>query len=251
MTSLFSIFLVSVAAGSVAGVAGFGIGSLLTPLFVTFLPARIAVAAVAIPHFIGTAVRFFLYRRHIDWPLLRSFGLASAIGGLAGAFLHTRFTHSALLYLLSVVLIMTGVSTLSGWAERHPLRGGFATLGGVASGLLGGLVGNQGGIRAGALIGAGISKEAFVATSTAVALLVDVIRLPFYLAQSADELMMLVQQLAVSSAGVVLGTFLGVPIVRKMSPAVFRLTVGVLVMALGIWILENAVDESSSSPAPR
>jgi len=49
---------------------------------------RLAVAAVAIPHLIGTAIRCARLRRSIDRGVLLTFGLASAGGGLVGALLH-------------------------------------------------------------------------------------------------------------------------------------------------------------------
>src|SRR5262245_24163632 len=73
-------------AGAIASVAGFGIGSILTPLFSWQSGTKFAVAAVSIPHLAGTAVRFWLLRGHIDRRVLLSFGLASAAGGLLGAF---------------------------------------------------------------------------------------------------------------------------------------------------------------------
>src|SRR5262249_44587442 len=53
------VLLVAVAAGAIASVAGFGIGSLLTPLLAWPLGTRLAVAAVSIPHLVGTALRFW------------------------------------------------------------------------------------------------------------------------------------------------------------------------------------------------
>ena len=44
-------------AGAIAAVAGFGIGSLLTPALAIQTGTKVAVAAVAIPHFIGTLQR--------------------------------------------------------------------------------------------------------------------------------------------------------------------------------------------------
>lgn len=55
-------------------------------------------------------------------------------------------------------------------------------------GILGGLVGTQGGIRAVALLGFELSKETFVATATAVALIVDGIRAPIYLVSQWKDL---------------------------------------------------------------
>jgi uncharacterized membrane protein YfcA len=52
--------------------------------------AGVAVAAVAIPHAIGTAQRFWILRRHVDRRVLLGFGIASALGGPAGALAHTR-----------------------------------------------------------------------------------------------------------------------------------------------------------------
>ena len=47
----------SVIAGSVASVSGFGIGSILTPTLSLWFDAALAVAAISIPHAIGTALR--------------------------------------------------------------------------------------------------------------------------------------------------------------------------------------------------
>ncbi len=49
---------VAVIAGSIASVAGFGIGSILTPLIAVQYGMKSAVSAVAVPHVIATAIRF-------------------------------------------------------------------------------------------------------------------------------------------------------------------------------------------------
>ena len=84
------IVIAGIAAGGVASVTGFGIGSLLTPVFVTQVATQVAVAAVSIPHVVGTAARFWLLRGQVDRRLLVQFGLTSAAGGLTGALLQTR-----------------------------------------------------------------------------------------------------------------------------------------------------------------
>src|SRR5437660_4369727 len=82
------LLMASVAAGAIAAISGFGIGSVLTPVFSIHTDPKLAVAAVSIPHFIGTLLRFVRLRRHIDRSVALSFGLASAIGGLGGAVLN-------------------------------------------------------------------------------------------------------------------------------------------------------------------
>ena len=95
---IFQIVLaiVSIVAGAVASVAGFGIGSLLTPLLALKTGISIAVAGVSIAHFLGTALRLFLLRKFVNRQILISFGLASAAGGLAGAVLHNIFQNTTL-----------------------------------------------------------------------------------------------------------------------------------------------------------
>ena len=73
-------------------------------------------------------------------------------------------------------------------AETFLIRGPWAWLAGAASGAFGGLVGNQGGIRSAALLGFGLPRESFVATATAVALVVDAVRMPVYFFAHAAEL---------------------------------------------------------------
>ena len=86
---LVAVFGVGVLSGATASVLGFGIGSMLTPLLTASLGASLAVAAVSLPHAVATAVRCWRLRAHIAFDVLKRFGLLSAVGGLAGALLHT------------------------------------------------------------------------------------------------------------------------------------------------------------------
>jgi uncharacterized membrane protein YfcA len=64
---------VSVVAGGLAAVTGFGIGSLLTPVLALQVDTRLAVAAVSVPHVVGTAVRFWLLSGSVDRRVFWSF----------------------------------------------------------------------------------------------------------------------------------------------------------------------------------
>ena len=80
----------AIAAGAVAAVSGFGIGSLLTPLLLLSMSTAHAVAIVAIPHAVATFIRWLRLRSDVHRPTFRQFGIASAAGGLAGAALQSR-----------------------------------------------------------------------------------------------------------------------------------------------------------------
>src|SRR5438445_5974716 len=84
------LFLAAVLGGAIASLAGFGIGSILTPLLALSVGTKQAVVAVSIPHLVATAIRFWNLRHKIDRHLLKNFGIASAGGGLLGALLGAR-----------------------------------------------------------------------------------------------------------------------------------------------------------------
>jgi hypothetical protein len=235
-------FLASVAAGAIAAVAGFGIGSVLTPVLSAQLDVRLAIAAVSLPHLVGTFVRFLLVRTHIDRDVLFGFGAASAIGGLIGAALQSVIQSAALAIIFGALLIFAGVGSVTGLAQRMRFRGRAAALvGGALSGLLGGLVGNQGGIRAAALLGFDVERQAFVATATAVALIVDGARIPVYIATQGPQLGSLWPLIVLLAMGAVIGTFAGQWTLRRMPEPIFRRVVGVLLLGLGAYTLARAL----------
>jgi uncharacterized protein len=231
------VSLVGVIAGAVASVAGFGVGSLLTPLLTTRYDAKLAVALVAIPHAIATALRLWRLRQEISWKVLRGFGLASAGGGLVGAYVFTQVGGTVLTRVLGALLVVVGGAELSGIAQRFELRGPAAWVGGALSGMFGGMVGNQGGLRSAALLAFDLPPRAFVATAAAIALVVDAVRLPVYLMSAGSGLRDATAVLAVATAGVVVGTFAGTHLLLRLSLPVFRRSVGAVLLALGLWLL--------------
>jgi uncharacterized membrane protein YfcA len=223
-------------AGAIAAVAGFGIGSLLTPVLALETGTKLAVAAVAIPHLVGTLQRFWLLRRHVDRRVLLWFGLTSAAGGLAGAILSSQGSNRGLALVFGLAVGLAGISELTGWMERVRWGRRAAWAAGLLSGLLGGLVGNQGGIRSAALLGFDVPKESFVATATAIALFVDAARLPVYLATQGREILAIWPLLVAASIGVVIGTAVGTRILGRLPERAFHRVVGLALVALGIWM---------------
>src|SRR5436190_7617441 len=147
-----AVLAASLAAGAIASVVGFGIGSVLTPLLATRLGMRGAVAAVSIAHLAGTALRFWLLRRHVDRRVLLTFGIASGVGGLAGALFQPRASNGALTIVLASLLLIAALSEWFGLVRMIRLGRAGAWAAGAVSGMFGGLVGNQGGIRSAGLL---------------------------------------------------------------------------------------------------
>ncbi len=237
---IFELLTATVAfiAGIVAAISGFGIGSLLTPLLSLVYGTKTAVAIVAIPHMIATTLRFWLIRKNLDMKIFLRFGLASSFGGLIGAGINVFLTAKWLGLVLGALLILAGCIN---FLKNTPRLQGPALLGGVLSGLFGGLVGNQGGIRAAALLNFDLSKEAFIAVSTASALLVDGARLPVYLWFQGKAIFAETPLLLLLSVAVVFGTFAGMKILKKINAALFKRLLSSLLIALGLFMFFRAI----------
>lgn len=232
-----AVFVVAVAAGAVASVTGFGIGSLLTPMLALQVGTKTAVAAVSIPHLAGTAIRFWSLKSEVDRSVLWRFGLTSAAGGLGGALLHASASSPTLAIVFGALLVFAGASQVTGHGQRWRFRGAVAWLAGALSGFFGGLVGNQGGIRSAALLGFNLPKRTFVATATAIALLVDGARVPVYLVAERESLIDIWPLILIGIIGVTVGTLGGEWLLGRVPDRRFRQVVGATILLLGVAIL--------------
>jgi uncharacterized protein len=219
--------------GTAAAIVGAGVDSVLTPILSLELDMRDAVLAVTAPHFAFNALRCYAARKDIDRRILKRFGVTSAVGALAGSFAHQAVTSRAITIVFAVLLILAGLFGITGLSDRVRFRKRGAYVGGALSGFFGGLTGEQGGLRAAALLGFDISKEAFVATATAAALIVDVVRMPIYVGLRFHDLPKIAAPAAVGAVFVVLGTFVGTRIFREVPDHKFSRVVSVALLAIG------------------
>lgn len=232
-----TLFIVSLLAGGIASISGFGIGSLVTPLLAMKTGTGIAVAGVSIAHFLGTALRFWMWRKYINRKVLLAFGITSAAAGLVGALFHNVFQNVVLTIIFGCLLVFAGFSGLTGLSEKLRLNGPAAWIAGALSGIFGGLVGNQGGIRSAAMLGFELKQMEFVATATGIALAVDLARMPVYLISQPSEIISIWPWIVVSGLGVMVGTFTGGAVLRKIPEAVFKKVVSGIILLIGIFVL--------------
>ncbi|MDQ6827699.1 MAG: sulfite exporter TauE/SafE family protein [Gemmatimonadota bacterium] len=185
--------------------------------------------------------RFWMLRAHVDRQVLLGFGIASALGGLAGALADARVSNRPLSIVFSMLLLLAGSSELTGWIRHVQWGRGAAWIAGALSGAFGGLVGNQGGIRSAAMLGFDVRKDSFVATATAIALFVDAARLPVYLAIEWRDIARLWPLVLVATAGVVIGTALGTRVLGRLPERVFRRVIAAFLLALGLYMIGTSV----------
>ena len=79
------VALVAFAASALTFVSGFGLGTLLMPVFALFMPIERSVAATGVVHLANSLFKFALVGRRADWPTVARFAKLSFGAGAADA----------------------------------------------------------------------------------------------------------------------------------------------------------------------
>lgn len=221
--------------------SGFGLGTILTPVFALFYDVKLAILLVAIIHFMNNVLKFSLFRKHVDWKLLQRFGLVSVAGALLGAVLQAILFSEWIKIFLGVILVILGIVEFIPERRAVRLPRKIDIAGGFISGLLGGLVGNQGAIRSAYMLNYDLTKESFIGTATVIALLIDATRIPIYLTTHAEYFSQIRADLLIVVAIAFTGTIVGKRLLRNISPRAFKKIVAGFVVIVGIAFLSGIV----------
>ncbi len=242
--------------------SGFGLGTLLLPLFALFFPVPVAIAATAVVHLANNIFKAAFVGKYADLRTALLFGIPAALAAIAGAWLLGRLAEMPELLSYSVLrrsfsitpINLTIGALLVGFAffELVPALDRFAfprkmiPIGGALSGFFGGLSGLQGALRTIFLIRAGLDKTAFIATVAVTAVIVDITRLTVYgLTVLGTHFETVggggVELVAVATVAAFAGTFLGSRLLKKVTMRTVRTIVGILLFVVGALLATGAV----------
>ncbi len=199
---VMSFLIVGASAFLAAGLtmySGFGLGTLMLPVFALFFPVEVAVVATALVHGANNLFKVVLLGRAADRGVVLKFGLPAIIAAVFGALALSWLAQSG--SSLSVEVSETVVSQVTpvklligllmiGFAlfellprfRKMEFDPRFLPLGGVLSGFFGGLSGHQGALRSAFLAKSGLSTERFVGSNAVIGFLVDLTRISVYFA---------------------------------------------------------------------
>jgi uncharacterized protein len=236
--------------------SGFGLGTLLLPAFAVFFAVEQAVALTAVVHFLNGGFKLFLVWRHIDWSVVWRFGLPAIIGALVGAWtlLWLSGAQPLLTYLafgravdiapakmiVGILLLVFACVEVLPFFRNMSFPRRYLALGGVLSGFFGGLAGMQGALRSAFLVNAGLSKQGFVGTASAIGFLIDLTRLGVYsrfFFEQRDELEYGLLATAVICAFA--GAALGNSFLPKVTMRGIRRTVASLLFLVGVGLVSG------------
>lgn len=222
-------------------ISGFGLGTLLLPVFALFFPLPVAVGMTAVVHLLNNVFKAGLLWRSADPGIVLRFGAASIFGALFGAWTLQELGQLAPLYrglrvdvgplslAIALLMVVFAATELSPRLKDFAFTGQHLVAGGVLSGFFGGLSGHQGALRSMFLLRSGLTKETYIATGVMIALLVDLTRIPMYVRRLDAHWITTEWPLLLGS---VLAAFLGAWWGRRLIPTITHRTVQWVVAAL-------------------
>jgi uncharacterized membrane protein YfcA len=258
------LVLIGIAALLVSGLtlfSGFGLGTVLMPVFALFFPLPLAIAATAVVHFANNFFKFGLMAKLADWRVVARFSVPAAIAALTGASLINLFDKMPIMASYTVggstfeitmikavigsLIVAFALLDLSPRFQALAFPPRWLPLGGALSGFFGGLSGNQGALRSAFLLKSGLSKEAFVATGVVSAVIVDAARLAVYgasfmvsnFAQSQE----LLAPVAVGTICAFIGSFMGKRMLQKVTLRTVQIVVAAAMLLIGVGLAAGLV----------
>ena len=255
--------MVAVAAFLAAGLtmySGFGLGTLMLPVFALFLPVEMAVVATALVHGANNVFKVSLLGRHADREVVLKFGLTAIVAAIFGALalgwlarmnaqLTVEVNENALSEVtpvklaIGVLMIAFALFELLPRFRNLEFDRRWLPLGGLLSGFFGGLSGHQGALRSAFLAKTGLTTERFVGSNAVIGFLVDLTRIAVYVALFAavgaasggyDEVWGLV---ITGSLAAFCGVLLGKRYLHKVTMRSIQTLVGLLLFGVGLALL--------------
>lgn len=243
--------------------SGFGLGTLLMPVFAIFFPLEIAIASTAVVHLANNLFKVFLLGKKADMKIVLSFAVPGIIFALIGAYLLTflsdltpiseyaigsrLFRITPVKLIIAILIFFFSIFELIPYFEKLAFDRKYLPLGGALSGFFGGLSGHQGALRSAFLVKSGLTKEAFIGTGVICAVLVDFSRLIVYgVSFFSTEFGKFsthggVGLVTTATIAAFLGSFIGARLIQKMTMSIIKQIIGgmllLLAIALGIgWV---------------
>ncbi len=227
--------------------SGFGLGTLLMPVFAIFFPLDQAIAMTGVVHFSNNIFKGTLVWKNTDKEVLLKFGIPAIIASFAGAWLLLSITHLPVLetytigsrsfsitpvkLIISVLLLFFAITELLPFFEKLSFSKKKLVLGGILSGFFGGLTGIQGALRSAFLIKAGLSKESYIATGVMIACVVDITRLSVYASNFVTSgIAQNLTVLIIATLAAIAGAILGNRLLKKVTISTVKYIVAIMLI---------------------
>lgn len=231
--------------------SGFGLGTILTPVFMLFFPVELAIALTGIVHFFNNIFKLILVGRNANKEVLFRFGIPAVLAAFLGSLVLLNITNSTPLFsyfafgklyevypikfMISILLIIFASMDLIPYFQKLQFGKDKLILGGFLSGFFGGLSGNQGALRSAFLIKAGLSKEALVGTAVVISTFVDFTRLGVYATRFEKSGLYENLELVIwATISAITGAYLGNKLLKKVTLGFLQVLTAIMLILMSI-----------------
>lgn len=252
------ICLVSLLGAGLTLFSGFGLGTILLPVFGLFFPIEIAIVLTALVHFLNNLFKFFLFGKSADKNVVLKFGLPAIISSFIGAYILNLLTETNPLYeytfnhkfyqitplklIIGILLILFSLFDFIPRLKNLEFEKKHLTVGGILSGFFGGISGHQGALRSAFLVRSGLSKQSFIATGVVIACLVDISRLTVYIPKIINnEVALDFKLIAFATLSAFTGVYFGNKLLEKTTFKAIQNIVALLLLIYGVLLIGGII----------
>lgn len=253
------IALTALAASFVTFFSGFGLGTILMPVFALFFDLPTAIALTAVVHLLNNIFKLGLVHQNIRYSLLLKFGIPALIASFGGAWLLRYVSTTDLTIcqyqlgsrpfaitwqglIIGGIVLAFSVIEMSKRLSRIKFSPKMIIPGALMTGFFGGLSGHQGALRSAFLLRLRLDKSVFIATGVAIACMVDVARLSVY-SFTIKDITSNIGILATAVLSAFVGAFLGNRIFHKTSIAFLKWIIGGFMFIVSILIIFGIINK--------
>lgn len=262
MTAILGVSLAAFLTSLLTLFSGFGLGTLLLPIFMLLFPVEVAVAATAVVHLSNNLFKAALLGKFADRGIVLRFGLPAIPAAMLGALALTALSGSTPLaqyslgartfvvtadrLVISLLILVFAILDLAPGFSRVAFGRRWMPAGGMLSGFIGGLSGHQGALRSAFLAKCGLGREAFIGTGILCAILVDLSRIPVYLHSFSGDGSAPFGRFGWMAVGpatlsAFAGAYLGARMIHKVTLESIHRLVGALLIVLSIALAAGLV----------
>lgn len=234
---LLLITLLTLVAGGIGTVTGFGTSTIMVPILLAIYPLPETLFFVGIIHWFGDVWKMWFFRSSVQVQLILAFGVTGIIASYLGARIVFALPEHLLSKWLGGFLIAYVLFLLANPRFALPQSTLSAGTGGALSGFFAGIFGVGGAIRGAFLSAFNLPKEVYISTSGAIALFIDSSRVATYWVNGVQLSPSLLWGFLLFIPASFLGAGVGKRVVDRIPQEYFRYVIACFLFLVGIKFL--------------
>lgn len=237
------IILASLLTSVISGIFGMAGGLILMGIFTWMLPAASALALHGIIQFASNLWRLLLHRAHVEWRVLLTFGLGSALAMGLFALITWVPTKAFVFLVLGLLPILVWVPER--WLSLDALNPWHSVIGGFGSTILSLLSGVSGPLTDLLFVRTAMGRHRIVATKAAMQAIGHASKILVYgtvLLSAASRAVVPMTMVTVAVLASMVGIVIGGRILDRMSDSHFKAARRWIVTSMGVIFLIQAAE---------